>query len=76
MSLQVGEPDIDHKTWDRPENIKQKRQGWKITKDKPGSDLAAETSAALSAISIAFRKSYPNGKNSLVALFRLNSTTV
>jgi len=31
------------------------RPAWKITPQKPGSDLAAETAAALAAASIAFR---------------------
>lgn len=32
-----------------------RRPAWKITPQKPGSDLAAETAAALAAASIAFR---------------------
>ncbi|XP_020616929.1 uncharacterized protein LOC110054900 [Orbicella faveolata] len=54
---QVGDGDIDHAYWGRPEDMpdNMKRPAWKITPQKPGSDLAAETAAALAASSIAFK---------------------
>ncbi|XP_076819703.1 uncharacterized protein LOC143465353 [Clavelina lepadiformis] len=53
---QVGDAEIDHKTWGRPEDLKGGRPAFKITRRNPGSDLAGETSAALSAASLVFRR--------------------
>ncbi|XP_078367250.1 endoglucanase A-like [Oculina patagonica] len=52
---QVGDGHIDHAYWGRPEDMTMSRPAWKITPQKPGSDLAAETAAALGAASIAFK---------------------
>ena len=56
LYVQVGDGDIDHAYWGRPEDMPNdmKRPAWKITPQKPGSDLAAETAAALAASSMAF----------------------
>lgn len=54
---QVGDPDLDHKSWGRPEDMKMARPAFKITKRKPGSDLAGETAAALASASILFKRS-------------------
>ncbi|XP_076048787.1 uncharacterized protein LOC143029762 [Oratosquilla oratoria] len=56
---QVGKGEWDHAYWGRPEDMTMKRPAYKITKDKPGSDLAGETAAALAAASILFRDSDP-----------------
>ncbi|XP_076049348.1 endoglucanase A-like [Oratosquilla oratoria] len=56
---QVGNGELDHAYWGRPEDMTMKRPAYKITKDKPGSDLAGETAAALAAASILFRDSDP-----------------
>ncbi|RMX51380.1 hypothetical protein pdam_00011347, partial [Pocillopora damicornis] len=52
---QVGDGDLDHAFWGRPEDMTMRRPAWKITPQNPGSDLAAETAAALAAASIAFK---------------------
>ena len=54
--MKVGDPTNEHKSWDRPESIPQKRPSFSITKSKPGSDLAGETAAALAAVSLAMRR--------------------
>lgn len=43
---QLGDPELDHSEWTRPEDSRVKRPAYKISKQKPGSDLAAETAAA------------------------------
>ncbi|CAM8901752.1 unnamed protein product [Rhodiola kirilowii] len=58
---QVGDGNSDHECWMRPEDMTTPRSVFKIDADHPGSDLAAESAAALAAASIAFRakdKSY------------------
>jgi len=59
---QVGDPEKEHDRWDRPENITGTRPAYKISPTAPGSDLAAETSAALSAAYLVFYK-YFNGSS-------------
>ena len=49
---QVGRSDIDHGTFNRPEDKTGKRPAYKITPDQPGSDLAAETAAAMASAAI------------------------
>ncbi|XP_054279448.1 endoglucanase E-4-like [Macrosteles quadrilineatus] len=56
---QVGDFALDHQYWGRPEQLNTSRPAFKITKDKPGSDLAGETSAALTATAIVFQKEDP-----------------
>ncbi|XP_050443296.1 endoglucanase E-4-like [Adelges cooleyi] len=51
---QVGDFTLDHKFWGRPEDMNMSRPAYKIDKAHPGSDLAGETSAALSAVSMVF----------------------
>lgn len=57
--LQVGDGVKDHEYWGRPEDMHMARPALKITAQRPGSDVAAETAAALAAGAIAFRKSNP-----------------
>ncbi|KAF0773352.1 Endoglucanase [Aphis craccivora] len=53
---QVGDFSLDQGFWGRPEDMNMSRPSYKIDKNRPGSDLAGETSAALSAVSIVFNK--------------------
>ncbi|KAH0459401.1 hypothetical protein IEQ34_012215 [Dendrobium chrysotoxum] len=57
---EVGDGDTDHYCWQRPEDMTTPRQAYKIDTNKPGSDLAGETAAAMAAASIVFRKSDPH----------------
>ncbi|KQK17545.2 hypothetical protein BRADI_1g35220v3 [Brachypodium distachyon] len=51
----VGDPEADHKCWERPETMSEKRPLTKITAKSPGSDVAAETAAAMAAASLVYK---------------------
>ena len=53
----VGDPSADHRCWERPEDMDTPRAVYFVTASSPGSDVAAETAAALAAASLVFRKS-------------------
>ncbi|XP_072977130.1 endoglucanase 24-like [Typha angustifolia] len=55
LYIQVGDPDIDHKCWERPELMAEKRPVTQINKTVPGTEVAAETAAALAASSLVFK---------------------
>ncbi|XP_057958736.1 endoglucanase 16 [Malania oleifera] len=57
LYVQVGDPVADHQCWIRPENMQTPRTVLTIDENTPGSEIAAETSAALAAASIVFRSS-------------------
>ena len=52
---QVGDPFLDHGYWGAPEDMRLGRPAYKVDPANPGSDLAAETAAALASASIVFR---------------------
>ena len=53
---QVGNSELDHNQWTRPSDSTAPRPAYKITRERPGSDLAAETASALAAASILLEK--------------------
>ncbi|XP_066370359.1 endoglucanase 17-like [Miscanthus floridulus] len=53
--VQVGDASRDHACWERPEDMDTPRTVYKVDAAHPGSDVAAETAAALAAASIVFR---------------------
>ncbi|CAN6909068.1 unnamed protein product [Brassica oleracea] len=57
LYIQVGDPETDHKCWDRPETMSRKRTLTKIDADTPGTEVAAETAAAMAAASLVFKES-------------------
>ncbi|KAJ0024271.1 hypothetical protein Pint_09394 [Pistacia integerrima] len=57
LYVQVGNADKDHKCWQRPESITDKKPLSQVNTTSPGSDVAAETAAALAAASMVFKKS-------------------
>ncbi|KAL5199714.1 hypothetical protein ABZP36_020917 [Zizania latifolia] len=57
---EVGDGDTDHYCWQRPEDMTTSRQAYKVDRDRPGSDVAGETAAAMAAASIVFRQSNPH----------------
>ncbi|KAL3500863.1 hypothetical protein ACH5RR_039956 [Cinchona calisaya] len=57
LYVQVGDPVQDHQCWMRPENMKTPRSVLQIDQNDPGTEIAAETSAALAAASVVFRRS-------------------
>ena len=56
LYVQVGDPNLDHKCWARPENMQTPRTVLQISDKDPGTEIAAETAAALAASSIVFRR--------------------
>ncbi|WP_109302423.1 glycoside hydrolase family 48 protein [Aquimarina sp. AU474] len=56
---QVGNGGIDHSWWGSPEVYPQPRPSYKIDEANPGSDLAAETAAAMAAVSILLKDDDP-----------------
>jgi hypothetical protein len=63
---QIGEEGPDHSFWGSAEIMQMQRRAFKIDSTKPGSDLAAETAAAMAASAIVFRDSDPAYANTLV----------
>ncbi|XP_071527884.1 uncharacterized protein [Panulirus ornatus] len=53
---QVGQGQADHNYWGRPEDMTMQRPSMKIDVNAPGTELAAETAAALAAASMVFRE--------------------
>jgi endoglucanase len=53
--FQVGNGDEDHAWWGRPEDYPLHRPAYKLDTSNPGSDLAAESAAALASASIVFK---------------------
>ncbi|KAK9270911.1 hypothetical protein L1049_026498 [Liquidambar formosana] len=56
LYVQVGNPDLDHKCWDRPEDMTEKRPLMQVNTSSPGTDVAAETAAAMASASLVFKK--------------------
>ncbi|MQL82525.1 hypothetical protein Taro_014995 [Colocasia esculenta] len=59
LFVQVADPNMDHRCWERPEDMDTPRSAYKVTSQNPGSDVASETAAALAAASIVFRDADP-----------------
>ncbi|KAL5993266.1 Beta-glucosidase cel3A [Asimina triloba] len=55
----VGDPNADHHCWERPEDMDTPRNVYSVSPENPGSDVAAETAAALAAASMVFRRADP-----------------
>ncbi|WOL10085.1 endoglucanase 8-like [Canna indica] len=66
MFVQVGDPNTDHSCWERPEDMDTPRNTYEINPSRPGSEIAAETAAALAAASIVFRSSRAGQANQLL----------
>ncbi|KAL8522760.1 hypothetical protein ACS0TY_012922 [Phlomoides rotata] len=58
--VQVGDAGKDHACWERPEDMDTPRTVVKIDQNTPGTEVAAETAAALAAASVVFRRCDPN----------------
>ena len=70
LYVQVGDPYQDHRCWERPEDMDTPRGVYKVTPDRPGSDVAGETAAALAAASIVFRACDPAYSSKLLQTAR------
>ncbi|KAL6004291.1 Esterase/lipase/thioesterase [Asimina triloba] len=66
LYVQVGDPNSDHRCWERPEDMDTPRNVYKVSTQSPGSDVAAETAAALAAASIVFKDSDPSYSSKLL----------
>ncbi|KAK6776060.1 hypothetical protein RDI58_027061 [Solanum bulbocastanum] len=55
----VGDPNADHKCWERPEDMDTVRSIYYVSPSNPGSDVAGEMAAALAAASLVFRSVDP-----------------
>ncbi|KAF9683128.1 hypothetical protein SADUNF_Sadunf05G0179900 [Salix dunnii] len=55
LYIQVGDPDTDHGCWDRPEDMNEKRPLTQVNTSFPGTDVAAETAAAMASASLVFK---------------------
>lgn len=64
--VQVGDAGKDHSCWERPEDMDTPRSVFKIDKNTPGTEVAAETAAALAAASLVYRKCNPSYSKLLV----------
>lgn len=66
LVVQVADPNADHRCWERPEDMDTPRNVYKVSAQNPGSDVAAETAAALAAASIVFKDSDPSYSGKLL----------
>lgn len=64
---QVGNGGADHAWWGSAEVMQMDRPAYKIDASQPGSDLAAETAAAMAAASIVFQSDDPAYSTTLIA---------
>ncbi|KAH7405352.1 hypothetical protein KP509_15G067100 [Ceratopteris richardii] len=53
--VQVGDAIADHNCWQSPETMRTPRTAYQINASQPGTEVAAETAAALAAASIVFQ---------------------
>uniref|UniRef100_A0ACD5TY72 Uncharacterized protein n=1 Tax=Avena sativa TaxID=4498 RepID=A0ACD5TY72_AVESA len=61
LYVQVGDGDSDHMCWERPEDMDTPRNAYMVNASHPGSDVAAETAAALAAAAVMFSARAPGG---------------
>ncbi|CAN5976141.1 unnamed protein product [Sphagnum jensenii] len=64
---EVGDGYSDHACWMRPEDMTTPRGAYQINASHPGSDLAAETAAAMAAASIVFQELDPTYSANLLS---------
>ena len=65
--MKVGNGVIDHSHWKAPEDMESvERPAYKITRTSPGTELAAETAAAMAAASLVFNETDPDYANLLL----------
>ncbi|KAL3845310.1 hypothetical protein ACJIZ3_002713 [Penstemon smallii] len=55
LYIQVGNPEIDHGCWNKPENMTEARPLLQVNASAPGTEVAAETAAALASASLVFK---------------------
>ncbi|KAL5715045.1 cellulase [Ranunculus cassubicifolius] len=60
LYIQVGNPEADHECWQRPETMTEERPVLQVNTSFPGTDVAAETAAALASASLVFKDTNSN----------------
>ncbi|KAG6704884.1 hypothetical protein I3843_07G149500 [Carya illinoinensis] len=60
LYIQVGDPEADHNCWDRPEVMTEERPLTQVNTSSPGTEVAAETAAAMASASLVFKERDPN----------------
>ncbi|XP_027183784.1 endoglucanase 24-like [Coffea eugenioides] len=55
LFIQVGDPEVDHNCWERPEAITEARPLIQVNISYPGTEVAAETAAAMASASLVFK---------------------
>ena len=70
---QVGDGNADHALWSAPETQTIPRPAMAVTADKPGSDVAAASAAAMAAASVLFEQ---NGQNSYAETLYNHATSL
>ncbi|XP_057415695.1 endoglucanase 2-like [Lotus japonicus] len=55
LYIQVGDPEVDHNCWERPEDMTEGRPLTQVNSSFPGTEVAAETAAALASASLVFK---------------------
>ncbi|KAK4429362.1 Endoglucanase 10 [Sesamum alatum] len=55
LYIQVGDPKLDHSCWNRPEDMTEKRPLRQVNTSAAGTEVAAETAAALASASLVFK---------------------
>ncbi|XP_022776612.1 endoglucanase 4-like [Durio zibethinus] len=68
VTAAIGDPNADHNCWERPEDMDTPRTSYVVNQTHPGSEVAAETAAALAAASLAFKSA--DNKYSIALLKR------
>ncbi|XVF59759.1 hypothetical protein PTKIN_Ptkin07bG0301700 [Pterospermum kingtungense] len=66
LYIQVGDPEVDHKCWERPETMSEIRPLTQVNTSFPGTEVAAETAAAMASASLVFKKTDPAYSSSLL----------
>ncbi|MED6208907.1 hypothetical protein PIB30_049544 [Stylosanthes scabra] len=66
LYIQVGDPVVDHNCWERPEDTTEKRPLIEVNSSYPGTEVAAETAAAMASASLVFKDVDPSYSRILV----------
>ncbi|XP_038716962.1 endoglucanase 10-like [Tripterygium wilfordii] len=66
LYIQVGDPEADHKCWNRPEDMTEKRPLVQVNVSSPGTEVAAETAAAMASSSLVFKTIDPTYSSTLL----------
>ncbi|XP_044469618.1 endoglucanase 2-like isoform X2 [Mangifera indica] len=66
LYIQVGDAKSDHDCWERPETMSEMRPLTQVNASFPGTDVAAETAAAMASASLVFKKINSTYSNQLL----------